>query len=63
MPSQQGARADKGGDPLEAFPPEFLGLGGQPATLVIIKLGPFAKLFFQDFDLLLEVFDDVLLGG
>jgi hypothetical protein len=61
MPSQQGARGDKGGDPLEAFPPEFLGLGGQPATLVVAEPGLLAQLLLQNLNLFLEVFDDALL--
>ncbi|HYG35733.1 MAG TPA: transposase [Clostridia bacterium] len=35
---------------------------GQPATLVVVKAGLFAKLFFEDPDLLLEVFNHVLLA-
>ncbi|HWH69044.1 MAG TPA: hypothetical protein VNT26_06650 [Candidatus Sulfotelmatobacter sp.] len=44
-----------------SFGLDLTGLGGQPAALVIVEAGFLAQLFFEDPDLLLEVFNDVLL--
>lgn len=40
---------------------ELLGLGDQPSTLVVAEAGLFASLLLEDFDLLMEVFNTVLL--
>jgi hypothetical protein len=61
MPSQKGARGGDGGDLFEPLQTDLFGLGGQPAALVVIEPGLFAQLLPEDFDLLLQVFDDVLL--
>jgi hypothetical protein len=61
MPIHERARGDDGSDRFEPLQPDFLGLGGQSSALVVVEPGLFARLFLQDFDLLLEVFDHVLL--
>jgi hypothetical protein len=61
MPSQEGARGGNGGQLLEPCQPEFLGLDGQPAALVVVEPGLFAQLLLEDFDFLLKVLDGILL--
>src|ERR1035437_1912115 len=61
MPSQQRARGDDGGDLFELLQTDSLGLGGQSSALVVIEPGLLAHLLPEDLDLLLEVFDRVLL--
>jgi hypothetical protein len=39
----------------------FIGLGGESSALVIVEPGLFPQLLLEDFDLLLEVFDNILL--
>ena len=40
---------------------DLLGLGGQPSPLIVVEPGPVAELLLENFDLLLESFDDILL--
>ena len=61
MPTQQRARSDDGGDLFEPLQTDFLGLGGQSSALVVVEPGLLAQLLPEDQDLLLEVFDRVLL--
>jgi len=61
MPIQERARGDDGGDLVEAIQADLPRLGGEPAALIIVESGSFAQLLLQHSDLLLEVFDDVLL--
>ena len=61
MPIQERARGDDGGDLLEPMPTDFLGLSGQSSALVVVEPGLFAQSLLEDFDLLLEILDDVLL--
>jgi hypothetical protein len=61
MPIQQRARGNDAGDCLASWQSDLFGLGGQPAALLIVEPGLFAQLLLEDFDLLLKVFDNVLL--
>jgi hypothetical protein len=61
MPSQEGVRGGDGGDLFGPLQTDLLGLGGQPSALIVVEPGSFAELLLEDFDLLLEVFDNVLL--
>ena len=46
---------------LEPCQPEFLGLHGQPAVLVVVERGLFAHSLLEDFDFFLKVLDGILL--
>ena len=61
MPIQKRARGGDGGNLFEPLQTDFLGFGGQSSALLVVEPGLFAQLLLEDFDLLLEVFDDVLL--
>jgi len=63
VPLQERPRAHQGGQPLEPAGIDLAGLGWQPTALVIVEAGFLAQLFSEDPDLLLEVFNDVLLGA
>ena len=61
MPIQQRARGDDSGDLFEPLQTDFLSLGGQSSALVVIEPGLLAQLLPEELNLLLEVFDNVLL--
>ena len=61
MPVQKSLRHDNRSESLELIPINPFGLGRQPAPLVVVEPGPSTKLFPQDPDFLLKVFDDILL--
>ncbi len=61
VPIQEGAGSGQSGNPLEVFEADLFGLGRQPSALCIVKPGLFAQLLVQDLDLLLKIFDPVLL--
>ena len=61
MPVQKSLRHDNRSESLELIPINPFGLGRQPAPLVVVEPGPSTLLFPQDPDLLLKVFDDILL--
>jgi hypothetical protein len=62
MPGQQGLGCYEGSDLSQESPPQFLGLGCQAATLVVVQPKPATtKLLSQDSILFAEVFDGVLL--
>jgi hypothetical protein len=61
MPSQEGARGGDGGQLLEPCQPEFLGLDGQPAALVVVEPGLFAQLLLEDFEFRLKALEGILL--
>ena len=56
MPIQEGAGSGQSGNPLEVFEAYLFGLGRQPLPLGIVE-----PRLLEDFDLLLEIFDHVLL--
>ena len=61
MPVQERARGDDAGDLLEPMRTDVFGLGGQPSALVVVEPGLLVQLLPHDLNLLLEVFDHVLL--
>ena len=61
MPVQKSLRHDNRGESLELIPADPFGFGCQPTPLVVVEPGPSNQLFPQDPDLLLKVFDDILL--
>ena len=61
MPVQESLRRHNRGESLKLIPTDPFGLGRQSATLVVLEPGPSTQLFPQDPDLLLEIFDDILL--
>jgi hypothetical protein len=61
MPIQEGAGSGQSGNPLEVFEANLFGLGRQPLPLGIVEPRLLAQLLLEDFDLLLEIFDHVLL--
>jgi hypothetical protein len=46
---------------LAVFEADLLGLGRQPSALGVVEPSLLAQLLLGDFDLLLEIFDQVLL--
>jgi len=61
MPVQKSLRRHNGGESLELIPADPFGFGREPAPLVVVEPGPFAQSFSENLDLLLKVFDDMLL--
>ena len=61
MPTQEDAGSGQRGKPLEVFEADLFGPGRQPSALGIVEPRLLAQLFLEDFDLLLEIFDHVLL--
>jgi hypothetical protein len=61
MPLQEGARANQWRETFEALRIDLLGLDRQAAALVVVEPGLLAQLFFEDPELLLEVFNFLLL--
>ena len=61
MPAQKSLRRHNRGESLELIPTHPFGFGRQPAPLVVVEPRPSIQLFPQDPDLLLKVFDDILL--
>ena len=61
MPVQKSLRRHNRGESLELIPTHPFGFGRQPAPLVVGEPRPSIQLFPQDPDLLLKVFDDILL--
>jgi len=61
MPVQKSPRRHNRGESLKLIPTDLLGLGRQPTPLVVVEPGPSTQLLPQDPDLLLKVFDDILL--
>ena len=58
---QKSLRRHNRGESPELIPTHPFGFGRQPAPLVVVEPGPSNQLFPQDPDLLLKVFDDILL--
>ena len=61
MLGQKGGGCDDSRNLLQPAQTDGFGFGSQPTALVIVEPGPFAQLFLEDSDLLLEVLNNVLL--
>ena len=61
MPIQESARCHQSCELSEVFETDLLGFGGKPSALVVVEPGLLVQLLPHDLNLLLEVFDHVLL--
>ena len=62
MPLPEDAGVHQGSQHSEPFRLDLPGLGSQPAALVMVEAGLRAQWFLEDADLLLEVFEDLLVA-
>jgi hypothetical protein len=61
LPIQKSALGGESGNPFQVFEADLLGLGRQPSALSIVEPGLLAQLLLEDLDLLLKIFDRILL--